>query len=290
MNNQFMRLIRSLFPPRVSPWILLFSGWLVLGVLAEGAPPLPTVRILPPNLKIMPLGDSITCGYPGTNAGYRGPLYDLLKPLASNFVFLGSSTNAWSVTTLPLGQWHNEGHGSYGSEDIFTNLDGFNDTVFRKYGGKDRDPRGGHWLDGIADGANARPAVYPDVILLMVGANDRDHTNGAPERLDRLVAKLVTLRTNAYLIIARIPPETDSAAHRAFVTNYNQWLDTIVAKYTGTGHVSSVDLNTGFPVNGLSQDGVHPSDVGYNFMASLWCEAILAAVGAPPPPLSQPAR
>lgn len=236
----------------------------------------PSVR-LPANLTIMPLGDSITYGYPGTNGGYRGPLHDLLAPVATNFAFVGSSTNAWSIATLPANQWHNEGHGSYGINNILTNLDGFDDSLYRRHGGADRDPNGGHWFDGIASGSDARPPVYPDLILLLVGANERDHPDGAQARLDKLISKIVTLRPDARLLVARITPMADNRGRTNFVATYNQQLDAVVAKYAASHRVSLVDLNTGFPSDGLSRDHVHPSDSGYNWMARQWYKAIVAA-------------
>jgi alpha-glucuronidase len=239
-------------------------------------PPQADARPLPPNLKILPLGDSITFGYPGSNGGYRGPLYELLAPVASNFAFVGSSTEKWGVTTLPARQWHHEGHGSYAIDDVLHNLNGLDDKVFRQYGEANRDPHGGHWLDGIASGPNARPPLRPDIILLLIGTNDRDNPNGAKRRLDALVGKLVTLRPDAKLIIARIPPEMDTEAHGRFVAEFNQGVDDVVKSYAGRGkHVFLADLNTGFPADGLSPDKLHPSDTGYNWMAQRWYEAIV---------------
>jgi len=231
-------------------------------------------------LQIFPLGDSITYGYAGSDAGYRGPLYNLLSVISTNFLYVGSSTNAFAITTLPTNQWHNEGHGSYAIDNIWTNLDGYDDSVQIEFGETSTDPDGGHWLDGITSGTNARPALYPDVITLLIGANDigRFPTENFQSHLDNLVSKLVTLRPNAHLIVARIMPETGNSA---LVTNYNQGVDAVVAKYSVSNLVTEVDLNTGFPAGGLSGDGLHPNDTGFNWMASQWYNAILSAVGKP---------
>jgi alpha-L-rhamnosidase len=227
-------------------------------------------------LKIMPLGDSITFGALGDNAGYRGPLYQMLTAAGAKFVFVGSSANSWRVGSLPADQRQNEGHESYAIDDLSINLDGFDDAVFRKHGGASRNPNGGHWLDGLTSGPNARPPLYPDLILLLVGANDRDHAEGVKTRLDNLVNKIVNLRPQAWLLIARITPQTDSAKHGNFVPAYNQIVDEIVAKYAAKHRVKSVDLNTGFPANGLSRDGLHPSTAGFDWMAKRWFDAIVS--------------
>jgi autotransporter-associated beta strand protein len=242
----------------------------------------PTATNLPSGLQtnylqIWPLGDSITWGFAGGNVGYRGPLFNLLSVINTNFLYVGSSTNIFLATTLPTNQWHNDGHGSYAINNIYTNLDGFDNSVFLQYGGINRDPNGGHWLDGITSGTNARPALYPDIITLLIGANDQSNPN-TQTNLDRLVSKLVTLRPNAHLIVARITPISGNSA---FVTNYNQVVDAVVAKYSASNLVSEVDLNTGFPAGGLSGDGLHPDDTGFNWMASQWYNAIVSAVGMP---------
>ena len=248
---------------------------------AAATPPRMDARRLPSNLQILPLGDSITFGYPGANGGYRGPLHELLAPVASGFVFVGNCTDNWAVTTLPDRQRHHEGHGSYGIEDILHNLDGFDDTIFRRYGQANRDPHGGHWLDGIESGPHARSPLHPDIILLLIGANERDNPDGAKGRLDALVRKLVTLRPDAKLLIARIPPEADSEAHGRFVSEFNQGVDAVVEKYSREArHVAVVDLNTGFPPDGLSPDRLHPSDAGYQWMARRWYEAIMQSAGS----------
>jgi hypothetical protein len=228
---------------------------------------------LPANLQIMPLGDSITYGSGGHNSGYRGPLGELLSSTStiSNFVFVGSSID----NKLPANEWHYEGHPSYAIANIYTNLDGVEDSLYKKYSGDSRKPNGGHWFDGIASGPNARPPLYPDIILLMIGTNDRDNANGALDRLDALVSKIVTMRPNAHLIIARLTPIMRNDAYTNFVGAYNQAVDAVVAKYAPNHLVTEVDLNTGFPANGLGKDKLHPNEIGYDWMAKRWYNAIL---------------
>ena len=243
---------------------------MLLAALARSAWAQPSIESLPLNLQIMPLGDSITYGS-GAHHGYRGHLGDLLSSVSTNFVFVGSFTDQ----SLPPNEQHHEGHGSYAIDDIYTNLDGVGDFQFQKWGGESRKPNGGHWFDGIAGGPDARPPLYPDVILLLIGANDRDNLDGAQSRLDRLVSKIVTMRPEAHLIIARITPITRSGAYQDFVVAYNKEVDAVVAKYAPNHPVTEVDLNTGFPSNGLGKDKLHPNDTGYTWMAKRWYNAIL---------------
>jgi hypothetical protein len=62
----------------------IITAVVTLAALAFCLPSLSAVT-LPSNLKIMPLGDSITQGSQGTNGGYRGFLYSLLSPVAPGF-------------------------------------------------------------------------------------------------------------------------------------------------------------------------------------------------------------
>ena len=248
---------------------------ILLAGLAWNVSALPVGNNPPANLQIMPLGDSITYGSGGHHSGYRGPLGDLLSSTITNYVFVGSSID----NKLPANEQHYEGHPSYAIANIYTNLDGVEDSLYLKYGGDSRKPNGGHWFDGITSGPNARPPLYPDIILLMIGTNDRDDINGAQDRLDALVSKIVTMRPNAHLIIARLTPITRSDAYTNFVSVYNQAVDTVAAKYAANHLVTEVDLNTGFPTNGLGKDKLHPNDVGYNWMARQWYNAILTVMG-----------
>ena len=242
-------------------------------------------------LQVMALGDSITFGYSGTNAGYRGPLFNLLKPDAPGVLYVGSSVQG-SVTTgtdpLPSSQRHNEGHGSYTIDDISHNLDGLDTTEYDTYGGADRNPNGGHWLDGIASGANARPPLYPDVILMMIGTNDASASDrtAVRNRLHALITKITTLRPDAKLIVAQITP-----SNRPNNVSYNADVASEAKSFQAAGKsVTVVDMYTSFPSDGLSSDGVHPNDKGYAFMARQWLSGILAAMPRRASPFGPPAR
>ncbi len=247
------------------------------GTLRLKAPP-----ILPTGLQIMPVGDSITFGSHGTNGGYRGPLYNLIKNIAPAMLFVGSSIQGDVTVTgdqmLPTDQRHNEGHSSYTISDINNNLDGLDTATFIKYGGPDRDPNGGHWLDGIADTSNPnyRLPLYPDIITLMIGTNNATDVDRAAvqTQLHALITKITTMRPNTNLIVAQITP-----SNRPNNVSYNAAVASEVTSFQAAGKlVSLVDMYTNFPAGGLSGDIVHPNDTGYNFMANQWYDGILAVV------------
>jgi hypothetical protein len=230
-------------------------------------------------LQIMPLGDSITYGFNGTNAGYRGPLYNLLKSSHMTVRYVGSSVEGavtTAVSPLPSTERHNEGHSSFNINEISNNLDELDTTEFDKYGGADRDPNGGHWFDGIASGVHARAALYPDVILMMIGTNNASDTDRMAVRnqLHALITKITTLRPNAKLIVAQITP-----SNRPNNVSYNADVSSEVAIFRAAGkQVSMVDMYTGFPADGLYTDGVHPNDKGFAFMAQQWHAGISGVV------------
>lgn len=239
---------------------------------------------LPSNLQVMPLGDSITFGACGTRSGYRGPLYDRLSAIAPNVQFVGASTAASDA--LPANGQHHNGYSSYATLDLSNNLDGLDTRIYDRIGSGDRDPNGGYWLTGGHD--TGRSAVFPDVVLLLVGAND--NAVGDPRispalyqtNLTTLVDKIVTLRPDVRLIMAHITPFYDQIST---ATAMNNAVDAVAAQYLALGkHVSVADLNTSFPSNGMSSDGVHPNDVGYAWMADQWYGAIRTSYAGVPEP------
>jgi lysophospholipase L1-like esterase len=163
---------------------------------------------------------------------------------------------------------------SYTINDVFNNLDGVDAATFEQYGGADRDPNGGHWLDGIASGPQARPPVHPDIITLMIGTNnasDADRTL-VRNQLHGLLTKITTLRPSTTLLVAQITPSS-----RPNNVSYNAAVADEVAVFQAAGkHVSMVDMYTSFPADGLSDDQVHPNDKGFAFMAQQWFTAIAA--------------
>ncbi len=245
---------------------------------------------LPPSLKVMPIGDSVTNGVGGTNAGYRGFLYQLLSPAIPDFSYLGTSlANPGQLPLSPVDERHHQGMPSYNMTDISNNLDGFDNTRFLVFGGTDRNPMGGHWLTG-GNGTGREP-VYPDAITLMIGTNELDFQEGLPDRLRILVEKITTLRPEARLFLARIIPVLSQTAE---VEAYNKTLSAMAAEFRAEGkNIHLVDLYDGFPAGGLTADGAHPNDTGYRWMAERWHEAIFSSYlalpsGHPPVITTQP--
>lgn len=180
---------------------------LICALVGLNAANIRNVQAVGPNLgTIMPMGDSITYGAGGTNAGYRGPLYNLLTAAGASFQFVGDSTA--NPGRLPPNQTQHAGHSSYTTYDITNNLDRVDYTRYDAFGGEDRDPHGGYWLTG-GHGTN-RNAITPNFILLMVGTNDLYYNQdaNAQTNLRVLLTQLTTLEPNANVLIADMPPSS----------------------------------------------------------------------------------
>ena len=208
-----------------------------------------TVTVIPPceaaqkaNLKIMPLGDSITYGNGDLDyGGYRNLLGTLLASDGYLIDFVGSQQSGEGVISDP----DNEGCPGWRILNIKSGIDSEG------------------WLE----------TYQPDIILLHIGSNDLRYGNGiyAPDNLSALLDDILVRLPQVYVIVAQIIPTRWGADsnHRLF----NDAIPGVVAS-KGT-HVSIVDMQ-----NILSKNDFmtlyHPSAGGYDKMAYTWESAILA--------------
>ena len=224
-------------------------------------------------LVILPLGDSITQGA-GAAGGYRAPLLTLLTNAGYRIQFVGSGTNNATAQLVAAGNAAHEGHGSYTTTDLHDNLDG-------NVAGPSAN-NGGFWLTGIA---GVRPAVYPDVILLMAGVNDLGVNQLSPTQglagLQALLDKLVTMRPVARIVVSTLTPYigTNYPNREANQQIFNAALPGIVSNRQAAGQrITLCDVRSGVPLTNaaalLGSDGVHPNQSGYDAIAPVWFEAI----------------
>ena len=194
---------------------------------------------LPPPIRIMPLGDSITYGV-GAAGGYRTPLYRLLTNLNYNVDFVGTQTTN-PDTNLP--DLDHEGHSGW--------------TI----GGLDGGILG--WLDSIAD---------PDVILLHIGTNDSgaaDFSNRV-DRLDAFVTKMSLYRPYAHIIVTSVMKRSDLVRYAAITNLFNPYIPGKIAAQQALGRrVTFLDMHAYLELTDMG-DGLHPNQVGYNKMATNW--------------------
>lgn len=243
----------------------------------------------PSPLVVMPLGDSITEGAGGIG-GYRSPLHLSLANAGMAIDYVGSRSNGTSPTLVASGEIHHEGHGSYATTLLTGNLDGLLAPVALPYGTPPNTNEGGYWLTGTG----SRPAVFPDLILLMIGTNDLGMFQRTPAQVrayyDLLLAKLVTLRPGALIVCSSVPPYTgddfvgtnpvkDYSQREANNQAFNRMLPDLVASYQSRGHrVRFSDMRRHITPDNqatlIGGDGVHPTGPGYNAIAAAWFDAI----------------
>ena len=214
--------------------------------------------------KIMPLGDSITYGSGGTNAGYRGPLYSLLTGAGYSFQYVGSTNgNPGSLPTTPVNQTYHEGHGGWVTGDVSTGIL--------------------HGVKTVAAGGLGWLTVNPDVILLHIGTNN---TGGSEPQsiidVGNILDEIHTQRPTAVTYVAQIVPKVSGGVQLPWVTQYNTDLPALVASKQTLGYsVAIADLNTNYPTpwSTTLPDNVHPNSTGYAWMAQQWFDAIVTGGG-----------
>ena len=210
-------------------------------------PAFPTVG----QLRIMPLGDSITWGTgSSTEAGYRVRLYTDLQGHGNTVDFVGS------LRSGPAPNAH-EGHPSWKIADIA----------------------------GIADSVLA--THRPNVVLLHLGTNDMAGNidpAGAPARLGGLIDQIFAASPDVTLLVSTIVP-SGFPGIQARIAAYNQAVPGVVAARQQAGkHVGLVDM--GQVTVADVPDGLHPNDIGYDKMAMAFYDELrfLAAIGWIKPP------
>lgn len=148
-------------------------------------------------------------------------------------------------------------------------------------------------FEGVVDDAN------PDVVFLMEGANDLNSLNANTMTELEMETRITTavnymenmvrraLREHVKVYVATLPPEREDSPkgkHGApWVERYNSELKAM-AKKKGA---KVVDLGSKFPLELIGEDGLHPTDAGYDQMAEIFFETIKKAFELPPSPSSQ---
>jgi lysophospholipase L1-like esterase len=115
------------------------------------------------------------------------------------------------------------------------------------------------------------PQAAPDVILLDIGTNDLLHHDAvaeAPARLAALLDRLIVLAPQARIVLARL------LVVRADFRGFNAALGRIAADRPG--HVWLADMSGISPAETV--DHVHPTDLGYRWMAAEWYRALSVAL------------
>ena len=202
-------------------------------------------------VKIMPLGDSLTVGYPGLD-GYRKGLYQDLTSSTFDVNFVGSQNNGTSLDK------DNEGHLSYQANEIRDNVIG--------------------WLD-------SNPA---DIVLLHIGTNDIQNGQNAAAVVAEVASILDNIDLwesiqgqSVTVILARIILRGDSASLNATTKSFDDMLQTMAQARIASGdQIIVVDMENAlnYPAD-LASDGIHPTPLGYEKIADVWYNALVKILG-----------
>jgi acyl-CoA thioesterase I len=191
-------------------------------------------------LRIMPLGDSNTEGYPQMEGGYRVQLWNRLYAEGFTVDMVGSMIDAFEWA-----QPRHEGHSGWTINDLDTHIV--------------------DWLN----------TSNPDIVLLMIGTNDilTGQHDLMRSRMEALIDKIYATKSNVRLIVAKLLPIWGEPANTQ-VRLFNTTLTSIVGARASQGRrITLVDMNTPFDANDLI-DGVHPTGEAAAKMGDIWADAV----------------
>ncbi|KAL8709701.1 MAG: hypothetical protein Q9220_005641 [cf. Caloplaca sp. 1 TL-2023] len=203
-------------------------------------------------MRIMPLGDSITVGYPGNPSnGYRKRLSSLLSGNGNTVNFVGS---------------HPDGD--------FTN--------------NRNEGQSGAKISTISTNADKTLPQRPNIVLLLAGTNDLGVTTNAPQQLDDLIGKIRQQCPDAAILVSTLIHRGDPSYNSQAVTFNNQLQGLVQTRRNSGQHVFLVDQYTAITTDLLVNDGIHPNPTGYDKMADVWNTALqqvdsLGWIGTPVP-------
>ena len=123
---------------------------------------------------------------------------------------------------------------------------------------------------------SALSEAKPEVLLLMEGANDLNSPTASSTATVNAMEDMVrdAQGRGIFVMLATIPPQRPGPGTKtttpALLTRYNNDLRTMATKKGA----QLVDVNALFPVALIGQDGLHPSEAGYDKLAEIFLDAI----------------
>jgi hypothetical protein len=186
-------------------------------------------------IKVMPLGDSITYGHPGTG-GYRVELARLASEAGMSIDFVGTLHHGPPELT----DKDHEGHGGWRIDELTPHI--------------------ASWM----------AAGQPEIVLLHIGTNDvaeEYEMEQAPARLQALVQGICGARPGVRLIVASIGARDNPWN---VLTDYNAAMPAVVDAARKDGcKAQFLDMNRAVLMADLP-DKAHPNETGYSKMAESW--------------------
>jgi hypothetical protein len=206
-----------------------------------------------PQLRIMPIGDSITRGKNSTWS-YRQTLSSLLNSDQCSYDIVGTEYGADSPTPPSPGLFDrdHEGHGGFRTDQIDAAINGY------------------------------LPGNVPDAVLIHLGTNDI--TQGAnladaQDSIRSIIAKLRSYNPQVVIFLAKLIKR--HPAYDSTIANYNDLMSELASdEDTLQSPVILVDQFTGYDNSIHNQsDNLHPNDLGDAFIANKWFDAMRPEIG-----------
>ena len=212
----------------------------------------------PSSVKILPLGDSITCASKYKQS-YRYPLWQHLVDAGKQVEFIGSQTqkgNGGRVWQSYKGKHFpaaNEGHSGWRADQVLKGLE-------------NGEPGMDKWIAGYR----------PDIALIHLGTNDvhqRQTAASTRDDIEQVIVKLRARNPKIKVLLAKIVPMKTSP----LVPHLNQLLAKLAVKLNKPhSPVVSVDMYSGFSINtDMQKDQIHPNADGEKKMAKRWFDALI---------------
>lgn len=210
-------------------------------------------------IKILPLGDSITCASK-YKLSYRYPLWKQLVDAGKQVEFIGSQFYkgnggriGWETyKDLPFTP-ANEGHSGWRADQILNGLENGEKGL-------------SDWLAGYK----------PDIALIHLGTNDlyqKQTAESTRDDIEQIIIKLRVKNPNMKILLAEIIPlQTDDR-----VSHLNELLASLALKLNQPNSpVVSVNMVPGFSLKtDMQKDKIHPNASGEEKMAQRWFDALM---------------
>ena len=243
--------------------------------------------VTPGRVRIMPLGDSITAGYPGDGStepfwvGYRRKLYNellALNPALFGIDFVGTVTNLGASANPPLADRDNEGHDGWRDDEILNGADpGKQDPACPTCNITD-------WLN----------STRPDIVLLHIGTNGINDSGGTSSAdvaaiLDKIQAWETANGSPVTVMLARIIGSPNATTNTNVTTFNNNVAAMAQTRIDNGDKIVIVNQQTGALLNyqvGAADDSpsgpdmgnnLHPNQDGYDKMADKWKADLLTS-------------
>ncbi len=246
-------------------------------------------------IKILPLGNSITYDtrsndtrIVGDKAGYRAPLYNLLKNAGYKFDFIGSEHSGGNF--LPAGYDEHGGFPGITDDELLYLLK--TGELLQPAQAIDRQVTAGPYLNTYS----------PDIILLHIGTNNNDEPDGTSaneveEILDEIDAYEASSGNQVTVLLARI---INRVPNQSYVTQFNNNIENMaldrVLNPTNDAYPDNIVIvdmqdsaNFNYIIspdpNGSPGDmnaALHPNNKGYAKMADQWFKTLTSILPNPP--------